>query len=108
MNYVVRSVAAFAILFACGAQAGEISPQRQMAIRYDDINVKEAAGAQILLARIETASRDVCGPAPDIRNLNGWQLYKGCEKKAVDKAVASLPFDLMASLKNNAEDVAQR
>lgn len=108
MNRLFVSIAVLAMISAGSVHAGEATAQRQMSIRYDDINVKEAAGARILLARIEMASRDVCGPAPDIRNLDGWQLFKACEKKAVDKAVASLPFDLMASINSNAEAVAQR
>jgi len=52
----------------------------------------------------------VCGPAPDMRELGAWQWYRACRKDAVDHAVASLPFNLMANLDMDSkpETLAQR
>jgi len=81
-----------------------------MVVHYEDINVKQPAGAQILMARIDAASRKVCGPAPDIRDLGAWAAFKSCTRRATDRAVASLPFDLMAALAtpNANEAIASR
>jgi UrcA family protein len=103
MNRSILCAAALALAGTISAHAGEVSEQRQTVVRYDDINVKQAAGAQVLLARLDRAAETVCGPAPDMRALGAWEAYKSCTKTASNHAVAALPFDLMASLKGNSE-----
>jgi UrcA family protein len=98
-----RSILGFAALALVGsfqAQAGEINSERRVIVRYDDINVREAAGARILLARIDQAADDVCGPAPDMRQLGMWESFRDCRKTAMDNAMASLPFNLMAAIEH--------
>ena len=104
MNRSILFAAAFALAGTISAQAGDMNQQRQTVVRYDDINVKQAAGAQILLARLDRAAKDVCGPAPDMRELGAWSSYKACTRTATDHAVASLPFDLMANLNAHGEN----
>jgi UrcA family protein len=103
-------ICASAFVFSCAvsANAGQFDTPRQTVVRYDDINVRESAGALILLARIEAATKDVCGPAPDLRDLGAWERFRACTKTARDKAVASLPFDLTAAMNNNSAMMAQR
>lgn len=98
----------FAISCVFSANAGQLNTPRHMVVRYSDINVHESAGARILLARIEAATEQVCGPAPLIRDLSAWPKYRECTRTARDKAVASLPFDLMAAVNNDSETMAQR
>jgi len=108
MNRSILCVAALALAGTISAHAGELNQQRQAVVRYDDINVKQAVGAQILLARLDRAAKDVCGPAPDMRELGAWATYKACTRTATDRAVASLPFDLMASLDTQTQTLALR
>ena len=98
----------FAVSCALSAQAGQVDQPRQTLVRYDDINVHESAGANMLLGRIEAATRRVCGPAPDQIQLGAWGAYRSCMMTARDHAVASLPFDLMAQIASQNETVATR
>ncbi|HKD24255.1 MAG TPA: UrcA family protein [Rhizomicrobium sp.] len=97
-----------AVSCAFQAQAGQTDEPRQALVRYDDVNIRESAGAQILLGRIEAATRSVCGPTPDQRQLGAWVTYRTCMAAARDRAVASLPFDLMAQIASQNETVAVR
>ena len=97
-----------AVSCAFSAQAGQINEPRQALVHYDDINIHESAGARILLGRIEAATRNVCGPAPDQRQLGAWATYRSCMARAQDRAVASLPFDLMAQIASQNQAVAVR
>ena len=106
MNRSILFAAAFALAGTISAQAGETDQQRQTVVRYDDINVKQVAGAQILLARLDRAAKDVCGPAPDMRDLGAWTTYKACTKTAMDKAMSALPFDLMATIEHPSQPEA--
>jgi UrcA family protein len=98
MTRLMHCAATLALLAATPVLAGQSGGERQMIVGYDDINVRQPAGAQILVARIDAASHVVCGPAPDMRELSAWPAYRSCTSKAMDRAVASLPFDLMAAL----------
>ena len=94
LNVVCVGVA-FALFGAVPAQAGAFNEPRQVLVRYDDLNVASAAGAAVLLTRIENASREVCGPAPDNRDMRMRQAFNACTQKAIDQAVASLPFNVV-------------
>src|SRR5271155_4552854 len=96
MQRSILCAAALALVGTFQAQAGEINPQRQVVVRYDDINVRQPAGARILLARLDFAAKNVCGPAPDMRELGAWESYRACTKSATDTAMSALPFNLMA------------
>ena len=109
MTRSILCAAALALVGTLQAQAGDINPQRQIVVSYDDINVRQPAGARILLARIDIAARDVCGPAPDMRQLGAWESYRACAKTAADNAMAALPFNLMAMIERpQAETLASR
>jgi len=95
MKRSILCAAALALVGTFQAQAGDINPQRQVVVRYDDINVKQATGARILLARLEAAAKNVCGPRPD---LGAWETYRSCTKTAMRTAMSALPFDLMANI----------
>jgi UrcA family protein len=107
MKHVIVAVAVV-LSAAASAQAQTYDSARQISVRYDDINVREAAGARVLLARIERAAAAVCGPAPSIRNLDAWAGFRACKQVATDRAIASLPFDVMANLNGNSQSVARR
>lgn len=97
---------AFAFALTASASAGEAP--RQAIVRYDDINIHQKAGARVLFDRIEVAAGEVCGPAPDIRALKLWGMYKDCVRTAQQHAIASLPFDMAAALQSDVQTVAAR
>ncbi len=96
MKISIICVTSLVLLAATPISAAPL--ERQVVVHYEDINAKQTMGAQMLFARIDAASREVCGPAPDMRQLGLWQAYTACRRAAVDRAVASLPFNLMAAL----------
>ena len=98
MRTSIICAACLSILAIAPVQAQQFDTARQVVVHYDDINVKQAAGARTLLARIDQASQAVCGPVPDMRELGAWRGFKTCTQNAKDRAVASLPFNLMAAL----------
>ena len=109
MQRSILCAAALALVGTFQAQAGEIDTQRQIVVSYDDINVRQPAGARILLSRIDVAARDVCGPQPDMRQLGAWESYRACTKTAMDNAMSALPFNLMAMIdRPQAETLASR
>ena len=108
---MIRSLfcaAALAMSGFASAQAASLSQPREAVVHYDDVNVRQPAGAQVLLARIDAAAHDVCGPTPDMRDLTAWHLYRNCVRTSTDHAVASLPFDVMANLNSDGQTIAQR
>jgi UrcA family protein len=109
MKRSILCAAALALVGTLPAHAGDVNPQRQVVVSYGDINVKQVTGARILLSRIDMAADDVCGPAPDMRELSAWKSFRDCRKTAMGNAVASLPFDLAAMMERpESETLASR
>lgn len=70
------------------AQDASLEPQRTL-VKYGDLNLKSAEGAQHLYRRIEAAARQVCPVV--LRGLSPSQTHqKSCIQKAVRDAVASI------------------
>ena len=92
-----RTVAALALgmTTALTAVAAQADPPTVVAakfhesvvVRYDDLNLATAAGAQALYARISAAADRACGGAPDIRELRQHQSYRTCVDESVERAV---------------------
>lgn len=77
-----------AALLACGAQAGDSAKATEsVLVRYDDLNLASAAGAQTLYARISTAATRACGGEPSLRELHQHQNYRACFDVTVEQAV---------------------
>lgn len=86
-----------AIVVSAGiAQAAPGVPQ--VTVSYADLDITHAAGAKTLLERLATASREVCGHEPDMRDLDGMQAYRACARDAMSRAVASVHEPLVARL----------
>jgi UrcA family protein len=58
-------------------------------VRYADLNVDSAEGAQALLRRIKRAARDVCSPVGGM-GLEAHRDFDECVTLAVDVAVADV------------------
>ncbi len=87
-------VVAFATLaapaFAQPGQDGGPEQPRQAVVKYDDLNLGSQRGAVVLKQRIQRAARSVCGPTPDIRNIEAAQTYNACLSHA--QASAAQPM----------------
>jgi UrcA family protein len=70
------------------AQTREAVAHPSQVVRYDDLDLSESADVRLLYERIETAARDVCGPARanDVAQL--W--VRPCVARAVARALASV------------------
>lgn len=94
MNRPLISALALTTLVAFNQSATAQAPHsistQQMAISFGDLNVHSEVGARVLLNRLRTAARIVCGPEPMFSDLNGWDDYETCRKNALDNAVAAV------------------
>jgi len=108
-----RARAALAALAVCGAMSGlglsqpaaaqtptTASSNSSKAVRYDDLDLSQEAGARQLLIRVHQAARDVC-----MRGYETWRPYlnnhpsvRNCVIAASNRAVASLNNPMVTAL----------
>jgi UrcA family protein len=60
---------------------------RAQLVKYGDLSLDSAAGADALVRRIETAARDVCGDRPGPRGLTEHRFVRQCARAAGEAAV---------------------
>jgi UrcA family protein len=70
-------------------QSAEDQP-RQVAVKYDDLNLTTAAGEEEVKHRIDFAAKSVCGGGPDIRDLEATSEFEKCLSGAEGAALAQL------------------
>jgi UrcA family protein len=71
-------------------QSAEEDQPRQVAVRYDDLNLTTAVGADEMKHRIDFAAKSVCGGTPDIRDLGATWEFEKCLSGAESAALAQL------------------
>jgi len=69
-----------------GSSGGE--PVPSVTVRYADLDIDRAAGAEILLRRISLAATRVCGGEPDARAWGPTVAFTACRDATVARAVA--------------------
>ncbi len=69
----------------------------QVAVRYQDLNLNTADGAERLYARIEQAAARVC-PAPASYELMRYTVTVRCRREAVARAVSSISSPQLAAV----------
>jgi UrcA family protein len=94
LDRLIASVAlAAGLALAQGAlaqpQSADDQP-RQVAVRYDDLNLTTAAGDEEVKQRIDVAAKSVCGGPPDIRDLEATSEFEKCMSGAEGVALAQL------------------
>jgi UrcA family protein len=72
-----------------------------VSVQYGDLDIGHAAGAKVLLQRIEAASVRACGGEPDLRVLQQHAAYNQCRKTAVGEAVAQIGSPIVTALANH-------
>jgi UrcA family protein len=74
-------------------------------VRFQDLDIATASGAEALYGRIVSAARDVC-------RSETYSLARGCRSRAVTGAVESVGSPLLSSIHrsmtDNVEEVVQR
>ena len=105
MRNIITSAVAVLILGVASAQAGT---EREVVVPYGDLNVTTSNGAQLLYARVQTASAEVCGYKPAISDISALKVFQACSAAAEARAIKTLPFDLSARIEIKTETVAAR
>jgi UrcA family protein len=86
-----------ALMAAAPARAEQPGGLRQARVSYADINTASDSGMAVLRHRIQAASRTLCGPEPDLRDLNRGVTYRTCVQQSVQRALDELPNGPLAS-----------
>jgi UrcA family protein len=85
---------AASILVAATSQAHESD---QTTVRYEDLDLSQAADASILYGRLRAAANQVCVRL-DIRDLRLQSLQRACVAHALDQAVADVNVGSLTAL----------
>lgn len=94
----VTLAAATALTSAARAQMPASTPEKQIAVNYADLDIGHRAGAVELIARLQAAAAQACGPAPDIRQLELSRAYRQCISDAVARGVADVNAPVVTQL----------
>jgi UrcA family protein len=96
-SFRVRAAAAVSIaVFAAnltGAPSAHAS--EPVLVHFGDLNVHSAAGAQVLLRRINWAATKACGTEPYIFDLGEQRRFHHCRIEAVDRAVRKVDSPML-------------
>jgi UrcA family protein len=77
---------------------GLATKTQELRISYADLDISRPEGAATLLSRLKTASRQVCGGKPDMRDLERTAAFDRCYKAAVGDAVAAVHSAVLVAL----------
>ncbi|MBN9568553.1 MAG: UrcA family protein [Alphaproteobacteria bacterium] len=95
MNRTLSTIFAITLMAfgAHGADAQTIQAShgvRQVSVSFADLNLNSDQGVAILMNRLESAARTVCGPEPVNMDLTGRAAFKACNDRALGAAVADV------------------
>jgi UrcA family protein len=86
-RYVAAGLFAMALLSAAANGNAEPVVRRQN-VSYADLDLNSPAGLQTLQRRIRAAVKAVCGPTPELRELNEMRAEEDCRYQALQQATA--------------------
>ena len=61
---------------------GAYDGPRQAVVKFGDLNIMSARGAEALNGRINVAARSACGPEPTLRDLGSSMAFRDCVNHA--------------------------
>ena len=101
----VTAIASIAVGNPVSAQSSSAAPETvSRTVSYGDLNLDNASGAKILLARIRRAAKTVCGnPPEDI--FDGRQQFRTCVETTTTKAVRHLGSPLVSAMNDGTAPV---
>lgn len=76
-----------------------------LTVKFSDLDISRAAGADALISRLRNASRKVCGDFPNLADTDATRRHKRCMVQATDAAVKQVNAPLVTA--RYARDVAQ-
>lgn len=86
---VVASAAVLALAAPAFAQDETTRPQERV-VTYGELNLNSAAGADVLVRRIEQASAQVCGQHDGRTNTRQSMINRACEVETAENGVADV------------------
>lgn len=86
----------------------ETPPQAAETVAYSDLDPSTTDGARLLLTRIESAARRICGPPPSHSPLQprAAAYYRDCVLASVDAAVARVGSPALMALHNETQSTS--
>ncbi len=99
-RFLTSAIAVVAVVASSSAVLAQSPVGLQKSVSYADLNIVNPSGAAVLLQRLRVASRDVCGPAPAIGDLDRSAPYKACVSTALDNAVAAVGSPQLGAIYN--------
>jgi UrcA family protein len=69
----------------------------QVTVRYDDLDLATAHGAQVMYHRLNNAARSVCGDEEPLY-LEAWHAIRMCQRDAIQQAVQELDRDQLTNV----------
>jgi UrcA family protein len=88
---VACAAAALGVVAAPAAHgAVTVAGSGRVAVRYDDLDLRNTSGLSALHARLAAAAERVCG-VYDVRDLRARRAWRACYETALDDAVARVP-----------------
>jgi UrcA family protein len=103
--------AAVALMIAAPAMAQTADDAITVSVQYADLDVGHAAGAKILLQRIEAAATTACGGEPDLRLLGERAGFDRCKAATVAQALRAVDAPMVTAMANGSDQpviLAQR
>jgi len=101
---ILGSAAAFA---GSPSASGSSSEGRAIDVDYSDLDLNTLEGAQTLYRRLRSASYNVCGIAPDAREIARKKLHDACTAKVMTAAVDKVDARTLTALHRSKKPLRQ-
>jgi len=88
-----------ALLTASGMSLGAVAQERRT-VHFSDLELSRPHGQNLLMARLHSAAKAVCGAGYSGLNYRQREADEACVLKAKKEALASLPIEISAQLAN--------
>jgi UrcA family protein len=97
---IVTRACVCSLLFA--AVAAQAEAVNSVVVPYGDLNLTDSVGAKVLYSRLRKAAEQVCGPVPNLRELDRSSDYEQCRDSALHSAIRQInqPIAPLAAQKN--------
>jgi UrcA family protein len=98
------ALASFAALMISGSAAAQSNGEPvSVSVRFADLDTQHAAGARILLERIQLAASAACGEQPDNRLADQRMAYDQCRKATIGRTLKLLDAPLVNAAARRSE-----
>ena len=86
-----RAAGVIAVVLLAATATSHAEPvARHASVSYADLNLNTHEGVSTLQRRVRAAVKTVCGPPPDLRELNEMRAERECRYQALHQATASV------------------